>query len=90
MFQQRETEDVTTNREALISDNPFAWRLSLRDSTHKRARMLAGSGARLLETRSRRTGMPHRGLFSYSSREIARAQVLKEGDSCYATPPLTR
>ena len=82
------TEVLAALREALTGDSRLARRFARFEPTKKLARLLAGSGASLIETQSGSIGMPTGGLFAHCSRETRVAQVHKQGDSRYATPTL--
>ena len=64
--------------------------LALLEPKIRLARMLAGCGASLHETRSCSADAPHGGLFSHGSRETSGAQVDEPGGTLYATPPVSR
>ena len=88
MNQPMEIEVLAARREALSGDTRLSRRLSLLAPTKKLARLLAGSGASSLETRSRSLGKPTGGLSAHCSRQISGAQVIEQGDSCDATAAL--
>jgi hypothetical protein len=87
MNQKMETEVLAALRDVLSGDTRLARRLSLLEPTKRLARMLAGSGASLIETPFSSKGMPP-GLCPHCSRETRLAQAQEQGDPRYATASL--
>ena len=90
MIQGMETNVFATLGDVFTAETRLSRLLAPLEPRKKLAHMLGGSGLASIETRLRSIGMPHGDLPAHCSREISGAQVFEQGDSHYATPPLSR